>query len=139
MTVDQDPNGYKNYMANSAVASCGFVNVETGEFKEGRQNKDGNLTYHNPLPWWKRLFGKKDVVELWGEWEYLTTGKGKQTLLQGGLFSSTEYREWDTEIHVYSQSHRYTGERRYRAKTTSGLVLDIDAKAYEKTGRVVAI
>ena len=138
MTMDQDPKGYDPYTSN-ATAVCGTLNTETGEFKEGRQDKKGNLTYHNPLPWWRRLLGQKEIHSLWGEWEYLASGEGKQTRLESGLFSSAKYQEWGTEIHVYRQRHLCTGENRYRVKTTSGLAMEIDAVVYEKTGKVVTL
>lgn len=137
MSSEITPENAHLYAAN--VASCGIVDTNTGEFKEGYTDRKGNLVYRNPLPWWKRLLGMKSKEKLWGEWEYLTTRQGQQTLLEGGMFCKTQYHEWDVSIHIYQQIHRYTGAKRYYAKTSSGMVSDIDTRAYEREGRVVTI
>jgi len=123
------------YAANTApIAHCGVLNTNTGEWQEGYTDRKGNLVYRNPLPWWKRLFGKKKIVPLWSDWEYQTPVAGKQTFWEGGMFRETKYHEWDTSIHIYRQTHRYTGARRYYAK--GGLVtMRIETDAWERFGR----
>ncbi len=116
----------------AANIQCGVVNPETGEFKEGRVAKDGQLVYRNPLPWWKRLFGCKTKVELWGAPEYVTTVKGTRAIT---TFSRVQ--RVSTTATIYRETHRYTGARRYWVQDGWGSH-DIDPVAYERDGQVVA-
>lgn len=126
----------ENVHLYASPCMCGVVNTETGEFKEGVMAKDGQLTYCNPLPWWKRLFGRKAKVELWGEPQYVTTVHGTRKLVNYAIWRGADVQTVSTTAAIYRETHRYTGARRYWVKDSWGSHY-IDTVAYERDGSVV--
>lgn len=124
------------YQANSA--QCGVVDTQTGEFKKGHINRRGQLVYRNPLPWWKRIWGMKSKVELWGPSEYVHTFTGTQTWIDWNMFRGARFSEHKTTGVVYRETHRYTGEKRYWVRA-GGCDRYIDSEAFERAGKVVTI
>jgi hypothetical protein len=115
----------------------GCLNVETGEFKEGYvEEKLGKkeMKYRNPLPWWKRMFGMKDIQPLWGKPEYVSA-----TI----LYIYVGERRVEYEAPIYKQTHLNGNIRYYirdhKANYGKGLDRPIEPVAFEKEGKEIFI
>jgi hypothetical protein len=115
----------------------GCLDTKTGEFKEGYiKEKLGKkkMAYRNPLSWWKRMFGMKDLQPLWSEPEYVSS-----------IFLRIE-GESHYQAPIYLETH-INGEKRYYVhdfKHDEPCInrfprRPIDTTAFENEGKVLFI
>ena len=122
---------------NQNLCHFGCLNTETGEFKEVYIKKHlgrSEMKYRNPLPWWKRMFGMKDIHSLWGKPEYVS-----KTV----LYVYVNGRRIEYESPIYKETH-LNGDNRYylydhKANYGQGANRPIEPTAFEKKGDVLFI
>ena len=120
--------------------SFGCIDGETGEFKKGYIDKSGNMKYKNPLPWYKKIFGKKEIHDLWGSPEYVGYVSKEFKLIGMGIFNGGQnYGNYTNYYTLYKEKNKFNNKYRYYMMFNGKLYSYIDSNAYEKNGLIIEI
>lgn len=129
---------FKNMNRNKNLYSFGYVNINTGEFESGYVNKQKEMKYKNPLPWYKRIFCFKSFINIWEPSDYVCTFTVTENYLSNPLFGKSTILRNSHETALYRERNVFSLKYRY-FYIDDGQRVYVNSDAFEKDCKIVLV